>query len=81
VGAVGTGWTAATARRLLEQLHELATESRPFSTPLPREYARSARYVRPVLIGDVEYRSMTGEAFLRQPSWKGLRVDKTLDDL
>jgi bifunctional non-homologous end joining protein LigD len=81
VGAVGTGWTAATARRLLEQLNELATESSPFCAPLPREYARNARYVRPELIGDVEYRSLTGEGYLRHPSWKGLRVDKTLDDL
>jgi hypothetical protein len=33
-----------------------------------------------VLIGDVEYRSLTGEGYLRHPSWKRLRVDKTLVD-
>jgi bifunctional non-homologous end joining protein LigD len=81
VGAVGTGWTAATATRLLQRLKGLASESSPFSAPLPREYARNARYVRPELIGDVEYRSRTGEGYLRHPSWKGLRVDKTLADL
>jgi bifunctional non-homologous end joining protein LigD len=81
VGAVGTGWTAATAGRLLEQLKGLANESSPFSTPLPREYARNARYVRPELVGDVEYRSQTGEGYLRHPSWKGLRIDKSLADI
>jgi len=53
---------------------------------LPREYTRDAHWVQPELIGDVEYRSRTihrttGEGLLRHPSWKGLRTDKTLDDL
>jgi len=33
------------------------------------------------LIGDVEYRSRTGEGYLRHPSWKGLRHDKTVAEL
>jgi bifunctional non-homologous end joining protein LigD len=37
--------------------------------------------VRPELVGDVEYRSHTGEEDLCHPSWKGLRVDKTAADL
>jgi bifunctional non-homologous end joining protein LigD len=81
VGAVGTGWTAVTAGQLRRRLDDLATDTSPFSTPLPREYARNAHYVRPELIGDVEYRSRTGEGYLRHPSWKGVRVDKTLPDL
>jgi len=81
VGAVGTGWTAATATQLRQQLDRLATAASPFSTPLPREYGREARYVHPELVGDVEYRSRTSEGYLRHPSWKGLRVDKTVADL
>jgi ATP-dependent DNA ligase len=37
--------------------------------------------VQPELIGDVEYRSRTTEGYVRHPSWKGLRHDKTIDDL
>lgn len=81
VGAVGTGWTDPIAAQLRRSLDELATDTSPFSTPLPREYARYAHYVRPELVGDVEYRSRTGEGYLRHPSWKGLRVDKTVADL
>jgi bifunctional non-homologous end joining protein LigD len=71
VGAVGTGWTMATAGRLLQQLTELQSPTSPFSSVLPREYTRDARWVQPELIGDVEYRSRTSEGYLRHPSWKG----------
>jgi hypothetical protein len=76
VGAVGTGWTQATATRLFRQLGELASDTSPFSEPLPRLYARNARWVRPALIGDVEYRSRTAEGYLRHPM-KGLRLGHT----
>jgi bifunctional non-homologous end joining protein LigD len=80
---------------LLEQLNNLATESSPFSAPLPCEYARNARnarnaryvrYVQPELTGDVEYRSLTvhrttGERRLRHPSFRGLRSGLTPEDL
>ena len=42
VGAVGTGWTAATGARLRRQLDELTCDASPFHSPLPREYARHA---------------------------------------
>jgi bifunctional non-homologous end joining protein LigD len=48
VGAVGTGWTAATGARLCRQLDDLACDTSPFCEPLPREYARHAHYVRRV---------------------------------
>ena len=82
IGAVGTGWTIVTARQLLQQLTELHTHASPFLGILSREYTRDARWVHPELIGDVEYRSRTvSEGYLRHPSWKGLRHDKTLADL
>jgi bifunctional non-homologous end joining protein LigD len=81
IGAVGTGWTIPTARQLLQRLTDLETHANPFRSVLPREYTRDARWVQPELIGDVEYRSRTTEGYLRHPSWKGLRHDKTLADL
>jgi bifunctional non-homologous end joining protein LigD len=38
------------------------------------------RWVRPELIGDIEYREYTGEG-LRHPSWRGLRSDKELAEI
>jgi bifunctional non-homologous end joining protein LigD len=40
---------------------------------VPAEIARYVCWVKPVLIGDVEYREFRGS--LRHPSWKGLRAD------
>ena len=34
-----------------------------------------ARWLRPVLLADVEYRALTGEGKVRHPSYKGLRGD------
>jgi bifunctional non-homologous end joining protein LigD len=81
VGAVGTGWSMATADQLLRRLKTMPATDSPFSAPLAREYARHARYVTPELVGEVEYRSQTAEGYLRHPSWKGLRPDKTITDL
>jgi bifunctional non-homologous end joining protein LigD len=67
-------------RQLLLQLTALHSHASPFLGTLPRDYTRDARWVQPELIGDVEYRSRTGEGFLRHPSWKGLRHDKSLAD-
>jgi bifunctional non-homologous end joining protein LigD len=40
---------------------------------VPSDIAPYARWVRPELVGDVEYRQI-GQT-LRHPSWKGLRTD------
>jgi hypothetical protein len=45
IGAVGTGWTLAITRQLLQQLTELHTQASPFNTVLPREYTRDAHRV------------------------------------
>ncbi|WP_308259342.1 non-homologous end-joining DNA ligase [Pseudonocardia sp. H11422] len=75
VGHCGTGWDRLTARQLQQALSALARPDSPFAGPLPPAEARAARWVAPVLVGDVEYRALTTEGRLRHPSWKGLRPD------
>lgn len=49
---------------------------------MPRgEHARDAIWVQPVLVGDVAYRTMTPDRRLRHPSWRGLRADRTPDEV
>ncbi|MQA12576.1 MAG: hypothetical protein GEU98_29470 [Pseudonocardiaceae bacterium] len=63
-----------TQRRCLEQ-HVGAARS-PFDSPVPREFVRDARWVEPVLVGEVQFRELTADGYLRHPSWQGLRPDK-----
>jgi bifunctional non-homologous end joining protein LigD len=81
VGAVGTGWSALTARGLLGQLTPLAVDASPFSTAVPAEYARHARWVSPQLVADVDIRDWSSGGYLRHPSFKGLRADLSAGEL
>ncbi|GII76425.1 ATP-dependent DNA ligase [Sphaerisporangium rufum] len=75
-GNVGTGFTEETLRDLAETLAPLARPRPPFDGPVPREQARDARWVEPVLVGEVQYAEWTHDGRLRHPSWRGLRDDK-----
>lgn len=74
IGQVGTGFSD-------RQLGELAATLRPLEVtrcPLhgvAREVARTARWVTPRLVGEVEYRQWTVDGKLRAPVWRGLRPD------
>jgi ATP-dependent DNA ligase len=77
-GGVGTGFTDKELRRLKDRLGPLVTTASPFTTALPR---RDAVFVRPEVVVDVEYRERTTGGILRQPSYKGERMDKSPADV
>lgn len=74
-GHVGTGFSAATLALLGRELEALRRDSSPFGTPVPREHARTAVWVEPELVADVEFTGWTRDGRLRHPSFKGLRSD------
>jgi bifunctional non-homologous end joining protein LigD len=74
-GHVGTGFTEATLRMLGERLAPLRRTTSPFAAAVPREHARSAVWVEPVLVCEVEFTEWTRDGRLRHPSFKGLRDD------
>jgi bifunctional non-homologous end joining protein LigD len=52
----------------------LETPTSPFdAVPVPQEFARFARWVRPELGGEVAYAEIGLEGRLRHPRWRGLR--------
>jgi bifunctional non-homologous end joining protein LigD len=81
VGKVGTGFTAATRQDLLRRLKPLARKSTPFSAPLSRTETSLAHFVRPIIVGEVQFAEWTNDRNLRQPSWRGLRPDKSADEV
>lgn len=80
-GAVGSGFTSAGRRALQGALEELAREDSPLDVEPPREVARVAHWASGRILVDVNYREMTAEGVLRQPSFRGVRTDATLADL
>ena len=81
VGKVGTGFTVATREELLRRLTPLARKSTPFSTPLSRAETALAHFVRPTVVGEVQFAEWTNDGHLRQPSWRGLRTDKSAKEV
>ncbi len=73
-GHVGTGFTEAALRRLHERLRPLHRTD-PAVPDVPREFARHARWVDPVLVGEVVFRTWTPDGVMRHTSWRGLRPD------
>jgi bifunctional non-homologous end joining protein LigD len=60
-----------------------ATERKtsPFADEVPRAHARGARWVTPRLVGEVTFSEWTRDGMMRHPSWRGLRPDKTPEDV
>lgn len=52
-------------------------ETSPLDDPPPTPVARTAWWVEPVLVADIEYREISGDGLLRHPSFRGIRTDKT----
>ena len=61
-------------------LTPLAHPTSPFSD-VPREDARDASWVEPVLGAEVSYGELTGPGRMRHPVWRGIRPDKGPDDV
>ncbi len=81
VGRVGTGFTEKDLTNLRKALEPLHTDESPFNARLPNPDAKGVTFVRPELVGEVRYSERTGDGRLRQPSWRGLRPDKTPDEV
>jgi bifunctional non-homologous end joining protein LigD len=81
VGHVGTGFTADMLADVMGQLGSLGREESPFGTKVPDQQARGARWVEPRLVGEVAFAEWTADGILRQPSWRGLRIDKEPGDV
>ena len=87
---------AATLDEMLAQLTPLARAT-PALVDVPREDARDAHWVEPTLVGEVTYGELTDPLSpregrggssplvegrrLRHPVWKGLRPDKSPDEV
>jgi bifunctional non-homologous end joining protein LigD len=80
-GRVGSGIAGRTGQRLLEVLTPLAADAPPFADAVPPVDAKGATWVRPEVVVDIAALGMTPAKRLRQPAFRGVRVDLTPEDL
>jgi bifunctional non-homologous end joining protein LigD len=81
VGKVGTGFSDSDRRELLNMLKPLARKTSPFVERLSPGETSLAHFVRPSVVGEVRFAEWTVDGHLRQPSWRGLRTDKSAKEV
>ncbi|MHA7179714.1 ATP-dependent DNA ligase [Arthrobacter sp. MDB2-24] len=80
VGRVGSGLTERDLAEVGARLKKLARKTAPLDD-VPGADASDAHWVRPALVGEVQYSEHTGSGRLRHPVWRGWRPDKTPSDV
>ena len=78
-GRVGSGFSDKALADLKRRLASLARKTPPVE--VERADAKDAQWVRPALVGEVTFTEETPDGRLRHPVWKGLRPDKSPEDL
>ncbi|QTX03573.1 ATP-dependent DNA ligase [Agromyces archimandritae] len=79
-GRVGTGFSERELDRLGGLLEPLVRGSSPF-VQVPRAEASDAVWIEPRHVGEIEFSGWTRTGSARQPSWRGLRGDKSPDEV
>ena len=80
-GRVGTGYSHKQARELHAMLEKIAAPRPALGNALPAGAEKGVRWVKPQLVCDVEFHDWTTDRLLRQSSFKGLREDKTPNEV
>ncbi|PBC05545.1 DNA ligase D [Mesorhizobium sp. WSM3860] len=78
-GRVGTGFSGKVAADLKKKLDSLKATKSPFSAAVPK--GKGLVWVKPELVGEVEFRSWTSDHIIRHASFQGLREDKPAEDV
>ena len=82
VGGLGTGYGSRIVEGLMKKLQPLEIDEAPFTAAemKGKPELKNAHWIRPELVGVVEFRQLTSAGKLRQPAFKGLRDDKAPKD-
>ncbi|HKP46423.1 MAG TPA: non-homologous end-joining DNA ligase [Pyrinomonadaceae bacterium] len=80
-GRVGTGFSIKQRVALQQQLERISQPASSFLVIPKVPELRRAHWVKPQLVGEVEFTEWTDEGYIRHPSFQGLREDKKAKDV
>lgn len=75
-GRVGTGFDQHALKAIYAQLTPLARKTSPLQNPLTSSQARGVHWVKPELVGEVNFAEWTREGVVRQAAFIAMRSDK-----
>lgn len=81
LGRVGSGLAGRAGSQILDVLRPLETTDCPFGPDLPAAERSGVTWTRPETVIDVASLGLAGQGRLRQPSYRGLRIDLTPAEL
>jgi len=74
IGNCGTGFNESSIKELYTKMRPLETDERPFEEKVHQR--TKVTWIKPKLVCEVWYAEWTADGHLRQPVYKGLRIDK-----
>ena len=78
-GKLGTGFSEAAIANLRRELDAISVDAPAVDVPAPAR--RGAHFVKPKLVAEIAYGSLTDDGILRHASFIGLRGDKKAKDV
>ena len=79
IGNCGTGFNEKSLKEIASLLKPIATKTNPFSEKIPQ--SRNITWVKPTIVCEVTFSEWTENEHLRHPVFKGIRDDKTADEI